>query len=198
MNIHDYCSELPINIQGNDLTPWLSINNLESIVSDMLANLGDGYTSENGVAIHQSARVDVTASIKAPAIIGPDCYVGPHALLRGGVVLGAGVSIGPGCEIKRSVIGADSAAAHFNFIGDSIVGSGVNLEAGAVIANHYNERDDKKIFVVAGDERIDTGVDKFGAIIGDGTKIGANAVTSPGTILKKSSVVRRLELIEQS
>jgi NDP-sugar pyrophosphorylase family protein len=108
------------------------------------------------------------------------------------------VKIGPGCEIKASVICSDSTVAHFNYIGDSLIGSGVNMEAGAVIANHYNERSDKRILVTNGKETIDIGIEKFGALVGDRCKIGANAVLSPGTVLKPDYVVRRLELIEQT
>jgi acetyltransferase-like isoleucine patch superfamily enzyme len=73
----------------------------------------------------------------------------------------------------------------------------VNLEAGAVIANHYNERVHKEISVLVNGQVFSTGVQKFGALIGDGTRIGANAVSSPGTILPPRSVVKRLELVEQ-
>jgi acetyltransferase-like isoleucine patch superfamily enzyme len=74
----------------------------------------------------------------------------------------------------------------------------VNMEAGSIIANHYNERIDKSIYVRIKNERVLTGVTKFGALVGDQTKIGANAVLSPGTILESKSVVKRLELIDQS
>ena len=107
------------------------------------------------------------------------------------------VSIGPGCEIKSSIIARETAIAHFNFIGDSLVGREVNFEAGAVIANHYNERENKRIFINVNNEIIDTGQDKFGALVGDRSKIGANAVLSPGTLLRPGSIVKRLELIEQ-
>jgi UDP-N-acetylglucosamine diphosphorylase / glucose-1-phosphate thymidylyltransferase / UDP-N-acetylgalactosamine diphosphorylase / glucosamine-1-phosphate N-acetyltransferase / galactosamine-1-phosphate N-acetyltransferase len=107
------------------------------------------------------------------------------------------VSIGPGCEIKSSIIGKGTSVAHFNFIGNSLVGNDVNFEAGSVIANHYNEREDKRIFIKIGSEMLDTGIDKFGALVGDNSKIGANAVLSPGTLLVPGSIVKRLELIEQ-
>jgi hypothetical protein len=78
------------------------------------------------------------------------------------------------------------------------LGSLVNLEAGAVIANHYNERTDRLIKVTLEGKTYHTGVDKFGALVGDESKIGANAVLSPGTILPGKSNVKRLELIDQS
>jgi NDP-sugar pyrophosphorylase family protein len=135
--------------------------------------------------------------IKSPAIISEHCFIGAHAYLRGGVHLGSSVRIGPGCEIKSSLIFSQSTIAHFNFIGDSIIGSHVNFEAGAVTANHYNERTNKRIFALYLSKAIDTKVEKFGALVGDFSKIGANAVLSPGTILAPDSVVKRLELVEQ-
>ena len=68
-------------------------------------------------------------------------------------------------------------------------------ESGAVVANHFNEREDRRIFVRAGNATIDTGTEKFGALIGDTCRIGANAVLSPGTIFPRKSIVGRLELI---
>jgi NDP-sugar pyrophosphorylase family protein len=113
------------------------------------------------------------------------------------VFLDEHVTIGPGCEVKTSIVLANSALAHFNFVGDSIVGSYVNMEAGSVIANHYNEREQKEISVLINGKCLPTGSQKFGALIGDHTKIGANAVLSPGTILEPRSVVGRLMLVEQ-
>ena len=90
-----------------------------------------------------------------------------------------------------------SALAHFNFVGDSLIGSYVNMEAGSIIANHYNERLDKTIYVMLNKKKMKIEVTKFGALVGDHSKIGANAVLSPGTILLPESVIKRLELIEQ-
>jgi NDP-sugar pyrophosphorylase family protein len=135
--------------------------------------------------VHPDAVIEPGAMLKPPVVIGAGCFIAAHAYLRGGVVLGDGVSVGLGVEVKSSLIGPGSALAHFNFIGDSILGADVNLEAGVVIANHWNERPD-------------AGRIKFGALIGDHCRIGANAVLSPGTILKPGTVVPRLVLVDQS
>lgn len=179
-------------------TPWNLAVRLDKIVGERLRALGPDYKIFNKVAIHKTVRIDSHVILKGPAIISANCFIGAHAYLRGGVFLDEKVSIGPGCEIKSSVLFANSALAHFNFIGDSILGSHVNLEAGAVIANHYNERVDKTILSLINGEIFPTGVEKFGAMVGDHCKIGANAVLSPGTILKPNSIVNRLELIDQT
>jgi bifunctional N-acetylglucosamine-1-phosphate-uridyltransferase/glucosamine-1-phosphate-acetyltransferase GlmU-like protein len=177
--------------------PWQAVEHIEDVIREIMPSLGSDYDVKDGVAIHKNARVDPTAAIHAPAILGQNCLVGPHTLLRSGVYVGANSSIGPGCEIKHALIGENTALAHFNFVGDSIIGNGVNFEAGSITANHYNERDNKIIFALWDGKTIKTNVTKFGACIGDDCKVGANAVTSPGTILTPKSVVRRLELVEQ-
>jgi NDP-sugar pyrophosphorylase family protein len=177
--------------------PWKLTQALEKTIFDKIQTLGGDYSIQNGVAIHNSATIDSYTTLKGPAIISRNCFVGAHSYLRGGVFLDENVSLGPGCEVKTSLIFADTALAHFNFVGDSLLGSHVNLEAGAIIANHYNERQDKTICVLIDGKPFATDAQKFGALVGDHVKIGANAVLSPGTVLGPGSVVRRLELVEQ-
>ena len=181
----------------DDDLPWLIIQNLEPIIFEKIKFLSDDIEVNNGIAIHKTAIVEKNAILKAPLIIEENCFVAANACLRNGVFLSKNVKIGMGVEIKSSIILNNSAIAHFNFIGDSIIGENVNFEAGSITANHFNERENKEIFVKIDDNIINTQVVKFGSLIGDYSKIGANAVLSPGTILKKNSVVKRLELIEQ-
>lgn len=196
--ILDFIEQFPISFAPQtDLKPWELIGHISSILEDQIRLLDDNYSVSDGVALHKTAIIENGVVMKGPVIIGADCFIGANAYLRGGVYLGKGSKIGTGCEIKSSIIFNRSNIAHFNFIGDSIIGNNVNFEAGSVTANHFNERADKKIFVVYKSEVFDTKVEKFGALVGDHSKIGANAVLSPGTILEKNSVVRRLELIDQ-
>ena len=177
--------------------PWEVTDCLKEIIRIRLLQLGDDYEITDEVAVHKTAVVETGAVLKSPAIIGPDCVVGAHAYFREGVFLDQSVKIGPGCEIKNSIIFSGTAIAHFNYVGNSIIGRNVNFEAGSIAANHYNERLDKRISVLYRGEVIDTGVTKFGSLVGDGSRIGANAVLSPGTILERNSIVKRLELVEQ-
>lgn len=180
-----------------DKWPWLITKDISQILQVAIGSLDTSYSVNNGIAIHRSATIENNVTIKAPAIIGEGCFIGANAYLRGGVFLGKRTVVGTSCEVKSSIILNESAIAHFNFIGDSIIGNGVNFEAGSIIANHHNEKEDKLIRVLINTHIIDTNVNKFGALVGDNSKIGANAVLSPGTILKKKTVVKRLELIEQ-
>lgn len=184
----------------NDLSPsepWNITNDLKNIIEKMISNLGDDYIIQDHIAIHKSATIENNVIIKSPAIIGENCYIGANAYFREGVYLDQSVKIGPGCEIKNSIICSGTAIAHFNYIGNSIIGRNINFEAGSIAANHYNERANKKISVLYNSQIIETNSDKFGSLVGDNSRIGANAVLSPGTILVKNSIVKRLELIEQ-
>ncbi len=180
-----------------EISPWEITKNLPSILQDIIQELSTDYEIKDNIAIHKTAVVESSAVIKAPAIIGENCFVGGNAYLRGGVYLAASVTIGTGCEIKSSIILSNSAVAHFNFIGDSIIGHQVNFEAGSITANHHNDRSDKRIFVFYNAAVLETNTQKFGALVGDYSKIGANAVLSPGTLLLPHTIVKRLELVEQ-
>jgi UDP-N-acetylglucosamine diphosphorylase / glucose-1-phosphate thymidylyltransferase / UDP-N-acetylgalactosamine diphosphorylase / glucosamine-1-phosphate N-acetyltransferase / galactosamine-1-phosphate N-acetyltransferase len=175
--------------------PWSIVQNLAEILKNRLAKLPDEFNFNDDVAIHKSATVEQHVIIKGPAIISANCFIGAHAYLRGGVFLGESVSVGPGCEIKTSIILDHSALAHFNFVGDSLIGSFVNMEAGSILANHHNDRDDKTIHMSIGEQSYVLDVTKFGSFIGDEVKIGANAVCSPGTFLASKTIVKRLALI---
>jgi len=179
-------------------TPWEISRKIPEIIEEKIKALNEEYTVNGNVAIHKSAVIEQHVIMKGPMIISANCFVGAHAYLRGGVFLDEHVSVGPGCEIKSSFILSHSAIAHFNFVGDSIIGSHVNMEAGSIIANHHNDRENKVIDVVVDGRKISTGITKFGALVGDYSRIGANAVLSPGTILLPKSIVKRLTLIEQA
>lgn len=186
-------TEFPIN----ERLPWVMIDKLCETLGTIIETLGDDYDIKDGVAIHKTAVIGHNVTIKAPAIISANCFVGSNSYLRGGVFLAPGAKVGISCEVKTSILLEGSAVAHFNFIGDSIIGHDVNIEAGAILCNHYNEREDDTVFVHVDGQRISTGLHKFGSLVGDNCRIGANAVLSLGTLLLPNTIVKRLELIEQ-
>jgi len=180
-----------------NLLPWELTTNLKGIIERIIPKLNGDFNIENGIAIHKSTIVESGVTIKRPFIAMENCHIGANSYFREGVFLDKSVKIGACSEIKNSIICTETAIAHLNYIGNSIIGQKVNFEAGSIAANHYNERVDKRIWIKYKDEIIDSKVEKFGALVGDDSKIGANAVLSPGTILEKNSIVKRLELIEQ-
>ncbi|AZE95607.1 N-acetylglucosamine-1-phosphate uridyltransferase [Pseudomonas orientalis] len=176
---------------------WQVAQDCENHVLTLLSRLGAGYRRHGNCAIHESATVEEGAVLKGPIIIGEGSFVAAGAYLRGGVYLGKQCIVGPSCELKSSFMLGSSKLAHFNFVGDSVIGEGVNIEAGAIIANYRNELNGAQIKIRYADQIIATGVNKFGALVGDGCKIGANAVIAPGAFLQPNSRVPRLGLIDQ-
>lgn len=177
--------------------PWAATSRACRIVADLVAVLGPLFSVRDGVAVHARAVVEPGAIVKAPAVISANCLVAAGAYLRGGVFLAEDCIVGPGSEVKSSFLMPGAKLAHLNFVGDSILGARVNCEAGSIIANHRNERADKRIRIGVDGQAIDTGVDKFGALLGDGVRLGANAVVAPGALIPAGAVVPRLGLVDQ-
>jgi UDP-N-acetylglucosamine diphosphorylase / glucose-1-phosphate thymidylyltransferase / UDP-N-acetylgalactosamine diphosphorylase / glucosamine-1-phosphate N-acetyltransferase / galactosamine-1-phosphate N-acetyltransferase len=192
--IKGFSSQFPLE---SSFDPWEIVERLEHIVLSKMVELDGDFIIENNIAIHKTAVIEQGVVLKGAMIISQNCSIGANAYLRGPLFFGSSVRIGPSSEIKQSMVFDNTAIAHFNYVGNSILGHQVNLEAGSICANHYNERLDKRVYVLWGGKIIDTGRDKIGSLIGDDSKIGANAVLSPGTVLEKRSVVKRLELVEQ-
>jgi NDP-sugar pyrophosphorylase family protein len=187
---------LPAPYRGR--APWQLTAQSAALVRTLLAErAGDEFVVTEEIAVHRTAIIEPGAVLKGPLIVGRGCWIAAGAYLRGGCWLGERCILGPGAELKSSLMFAGSKLAHFNFVGDSILGRDVNLEAGAVVCNYRNERGDKEIRVRVDGRAIATGVDKFGALIGDGARIGANAVLAPGTVLAPGIVVPRAWAIDQ-
>jgi UDP-N-acetylglucosamine diphosphorylase / glucose-1-phosphate thymidylyltransferase / UDP-N-acetylgalactosamine diphosphorylase / glucosamine-1-phosphate N-acetyltransferase / galactosamine-1-phosphate N-acetyltransferase len=179
------------------LAPWQVTSRAPELVRQAIGELGAGYSRDEDRAVHDTAIVEPGAIIKGPAILGPGSFVAAGAYLRGGVALGEGCIVGPACEVKTTIMFAGSKVAHLSFVGDSIIGADVNIEAGAIIANYRNEMDDKRIRIWWQDSVLDTGVEKFGALIGDHVRIGANAVIAPGALIAPGFRLTRLGKVDQ-
>lgn len=137
------------------------------------------------ISIGQGTVVEPGAYICGPCSIGKNCTIRQGAYIRGNVVTGDYCLIGHDTELKNSILFNRLAAAHFNYVGDSILGNGSNLGAGVKCANL--RFDHQPVHVEIAGEKINTGLKKLGAIVGDGAQIGCNCVINPGTILGKNS-----------
>jgi NDP-sugar pyrophosphorylase family protein len=177
--------------------PWELTDQSIRAVEQLLAGLEGEYDVAGNIAVHRTAIVESGSVLKGPAIIGPRSLLAAGSLVRGGCWLDENCIIGPGVELKSSFLFTGTRLAHFNFVGDSILGARVNLEAGSIIANHRNELSNPAIVIIYEGSVIKTGALKFGAIVGDGCRIGANAVLAPGTLLAANTVVPRLSLVDQ-
>jgi len=172
---------------------WDVVKNLPQFISNLFESGKIVGNHAENVYVGQNVTIDPAAQIVGPAIIGDNCIIGFGAYLRENVIVGAGAKIGHASEIKNSVIMEKTAIAHFNYVGDSVIGNFVNFGAGAKVANF--RLDEKNIPVRFDDKKIDTGLVKFGAVVGDNSKIGVNAVLNPGTILGKDCIVFPLQSV---
>jgi len=168
---------------------WEALSGLDEYIAAQFESgrMKGNYHDKSDIFVGNNTTIVEGARIEGPAIIGKNCTIGHGAYIRGGCVIGDNVRIGHAVEVKHSIILSDAAIAHFNYVGDSIIGNHVNVSAGAVCANF--RLDKKQIVVKMSDQRIETGLKKLGAIVGDGSNVGVNAVLNPGTILGKDCVV---------
>ena len=137
------------------------------------------------ISIGKGSVIEPGAYIKGPCIIGENCSIRQGAYIRGGVITGNECVIGHVTEIKNSILLNGAKAAHFAYVGDSILGNLVNLGAGTVCANLRFDK--KNISVHYLTQKIDTKRHKLGAILGDGAQTGCNSVTNPGTLFGKNT-----------
>jgi UDP-N-acetylglucosamine diphosphorylase / glucose-1-phosphate thymidylyltransferase / UDP-N-acetylgalactosamine diphosphorylase / glucosamine-1-phosphate N-acetyltransferase / galactosamine-1-phosphate N-acetyltransferase len=180
-----------------DHDPWELTTSSPAVVERLIAGLNDDYRRSGDTAIHRSAVVEDGALLKGPVVIGANCFIASGSLVRGGCWIDHDCIIGPGAELKSSFVFHGSKLAHFNFVGDSVLGARVNLEAGSIIANYRNELPKPEIIFMHDGVLIETQVQKFGALVGDEVRVGANAVVAPGAILSPRTLVRRLTLVDQ-
>jgi NDP-sugar pyrophosphorylase family protein len=145
------------------------------------------YTRGEGIIVDASAVIEAGASLVGP------CYIGPRAVVRSGAYVRefswicADAVVGHATEVKHAILLPGAKAPHFNYVGDSILGRDVNLGAGTKLSNLRN--DGGEVHLRVGDQRIPSGLRKFGALLGEGCALGCNSVTNPGVVLGRNSVV---------
>ncbi|MCK9315628.1 MAG: UDP-N-acetylglucosamine diphosphorylase [Verrucomicrobia bacterium] len=148
--------------------------------------VGKPYIDEN-VFIGEGTVIEEGAMILGPVLIGRNCHIRHGAYIRGCAIIGDSVVVGHSCEVKASILFNECEVPHFNYVGDSILGYKAHLGAGVKISNMKIMPG--KISVRFNGEDIDTGLEKFGAIVGDYSQIGCNAVLNPGSIIGRNCVI---------
>ena len=139
------------------------------------------------VWVHNTAVVAPTAYLGAPCIIGAGTEVRHCAYIRGSALVGENCVVGNSVELKNVILFDNVQVPHYNYVGDSILGYKSHMGAGAVTSN---VKSDKTLVTVrSGDERIETGLKKFGAMLGDHVEVGCNSVLNPGTVIGRHSNV---------
>jgi NDP-sugar pyrophosphorylase family protein len=148
--------------------------------------IGRPFVSDN-VHVGEGTVIEHGAMIKGPAWIGENCEIRNGCYIRENVILGNGVVAGNSCEFKNCLVFDEAQIPHFNYVGDSILGYRAHLGAGVILSNV--RLDHAQILIPATGGPLDTGLRKFGAILGDHAEIGCNAVLSPGSLIGRRSIV---------
>ena len=169
--------------------PWEALKGIKDLIIELGKSLDkEEYdeVSEN-VWVHKTAKVFPTAYLGAPCIIGPKTEVRHCAFIRGSALVGADCVVGNSVELKNAILFDHVQTPHYNYVGDSILGYYSHMGAGSITSN---VKSDKKLVIVHnGTENIETGLKKFGAMIGDHVEVGCNSVLNPGTIIGRHSNV---------
>lgn len=186
-----------------DSPVWESLKNLKSYLNALSLGKIQCFPSPNvtlvnaeSISIGKGTMIEPGAYIEGPCVIGQDCQIRHGAYLRGCVLIGDRCVIGHSTEVKHAIFLNDSKAPHFNYIGDSILGNGVNMGAGVICANF--RLDKGEVVVEVEGETYQTGINKFGTVLGDHSQLGCNTVINPGVLLKKRTYSRPCTSIQKS
>ncbi len=167
--------------------PWEVLPNISAFIEKLGATLpADEYDKVgDNVWIAKDAKVAPTAYIGGPCIIDHEAEIRHCAFIRGSAIVGKKSVVGNSCELKNAVLFDCVQVPHFNYVGDSVLGYKSHMGAGAVTSN---VKSDKTLVVVKnGEEKIETGRKKFGAMLGDNVEVGCNSVLCPGTVVCKNT-----------
>lgn len=200
--------QLKISELYSDLSKTLAKELLESktypwevlpCISEFIVKLGNTLSEEEyekkgeNIWIAKSAKVAPTAYINGPAVIGKDAEVRHCAFIRGNALVGEGAVVGNSTELKNVILFDKVQVPHYNYVGDSILGYKSHMGAGSITSN---VKSDKKLVIVKGkDAKIETGLKKFGAMLGDEVEVGCGSVLNPGTVVGSHSNIYPLSSV---
>lgn len=169
--------------------PWEVLPKIGEFIVKLGNSLPEDKYEKKGenVWIAKSAKVFPSAYINGPAIIDEEAEVRHCAFIRGNAIVGKGAVVGNSTELKNVILFNKVQVPHYNYVGDSILGFKAHMGAGSITSN---VKSDKTLVIVrAGQEQYETGLKKFGAMLGDNVEVGCNSVLNPGTIIGKQSNV---------
>ena len=167
--------------------PWQIIPNIKNLIKELVDGGIAGYEEfQEGVLVGKDVKIYPNVVIEGNAIIGDGSVIRTGAFLRGNVIIGRNCVIGNSTELKNCILLDGVEVAHYNYVGDSILGNKAHLGAGAICSNL---KADGKNVVIRGDENYETNLRKLGAVLADGADIGCSCVLNPGTIVGKNTSV---------
>lgn len=172
---------------------WEALKDIGEIIKQISQTFGDDFVEIGPHAwAHKSAEIAPTAFIGEWTVIGARTEVRHCAFIRGKALVGEGCVVGNSVELKNVIISDGVQVPHYNYVGDSILGYKSHMGAGSITSN---VKSDKTLVTVNGEERIETGLKKFGAILGDFVEVGCNSVLNPGTVIGRRSTVYPLTAV---
>ena len=179
-----------------DLTyPWEVLPKIKEFIITLGERLNkDDYekVGEN-IWIAKTAKVAPTAYINGPAIIGKNAEIRHCAFIRGNAIVGENAVVGNSTELKNVILFNNVQVPHYNYVGDSILGFKSHMGAGSVTSN---VKSDKKLVIVKnGEEKIETGLKKFGCMIGDNVEVGCGSILNPGSVIGKNTNIYPLSSV---
>ena len=177
--------------------PWEVLPKISAFILQLGSTLSEEEYEKIGedIWIARSATVAPTAYIHGPAIIGKNAEVRHCAFIRGNAIVGEGAVVGNSTELKNVVLFNKVQVPHYNYVGDSILGYKAHMGAGSITSNV--ESDKKLVVVKDGRERIETGLKKFGAMLGDEVEVGCGSVLNPGTVVGRHSSIYPLSSVRE-
>ena len=168
--------------------PWQALKGIRDLILQLGSGLDDAYDEiAPTVWVHKTATVAPTAYLGAPCIIGAGTEIRHCAFIRGSALVGKNCVVGNSVELKNVILFDNVQVPHFNYVGDSILGYKSHMGAGSVTSNVKS--DQTLVVVKNGEEKIETGLKKFGAMLGDFVEVGCNSVLNPGTVIGRHSNV---------
>ena len=170
------------------------LNHIQEIIIELGNNLENDYKKiSDNVWIHQSVKLIDNINLTGPCIIGKNTELRPGVYIRGSVIIGNNSVIGNSTELKNAILFDGVKVPHFNYIGDSVLGYKVHFGAGSITSNVKS--DESLVSLVINDEKVLTNRKKIGALVGDMSEIGCNAVLTPGTIIGKNTTIYPLVMV---
>ena len=175
--------------------PWEVLPKISDFIKKLGATLSEEEYEKRGedIWIAKSATVAPTAYIHGPAIIGKEAEVRHCAFIRGNAIVGEGAVVGNSTELKNVVLFNKVQVPHYNYVGDSILGYKAHMGAGSITSNVKSDKHLVKVHTPEGD--IETGIKKFGAMIGDNVEVGCGSVLNPGTVIGRQSNIYPLSSV---
>lgn len=168
--------------------PWEALAGIKELILELGPKLGDDYEEvQPEVWVHKTANVFPSAYFGSPCIVGANSEVRHCAFVRGSAIIGENCVVGNSVELKNVILFDNVQTPHYNYVGDSILGYKSHMGAGSITSN---VKSDKSLVVIKnGDEVVETGRKKVGAMLGDFVEVGCNSVMNPGTVIGRNSNV---------